>query len=136
MNISIKKIQHIGIPVTNLERSEIFYKSLGFENVMSSSFEYNGGKGEVAMMKSGEVIVEIYQMPEKELEEIRQRKNGHIDHIAFDVEDIMVVFDKLKTADFIVLEPEPVFLPFWEKGCKYFNILGPDGERIEFNQIL
>jgi len=21
-------------------------------------------------------------------------------------------------------------------GCKYFNILGPDGERLEFNQIL
>jgi lactoylglutathione lyase len=27
-------------------------------------------------------------------------------------------------------------LAFWSKGCKYFNILGPDGERLEFNQIL
>jgi lactoylglutathione lyase len=27
-------------------------------------------------------------------------------------------------------------LPFWKNGCKYFNITGPDGERLEFNQIL
>ena len=24
----------------------------------------------------------------------------------------------------------------WKNGCKYFNVLGPDGERLEFNQIL
>jgi hypothetical protein len=35
-----------------------------------------------------------------------------------------------------VLENEPVFLAFWVKGCKYFNTSGPDGERLEFNQIL
>jgi len=29
-----------------------------------------------------------------------------------------------------------VYLPFWEKGCKYFYILGPDGERLEFCEIL
>jgi lactoylglutathione lyase len=34
------------------------------------------------------------------------------------------------------MEDKPVFLPFWKKGCKYFNILDPDGERLEFNQIL
>ena len=28
------------------------------------------------------------------------------------------------------------FLNFWEKGCKYFYILGPDHERLEFCQIL
>ena len=29
-----------------------------------------------------------------------------------------------------------VFLPFWKNGCNYLNITGPDGERLEFNQIL
>ena len=27
-------------------------------------------------------------------------------------------------------------LSFWKNGCNYFNITGPDGERLEFNQIL
>ena len=39
-------------------------------------------------------------------------------------------------AGFKVIEEAPVFLPFWKNGCKYFNITGPDGERLEFNQIL
>ncbi|MES2519344.1 MAG: VOC family protein [Bacteroidota bacterium] len=134
--MNIKKIQHIGIPVTNLERSESFYKRLGFEDIMSSTFEHNKEKGNVKMMKSGEVILEIYQMPESELTEIRQRKNGHIDHVAFDVDDIDKTFESLKKANFTILEPQPVFLPFWKNGCKYFNIVGPDGERLEFNQIL
>ena len=67
---------------------------------------------------------------------IRQRKDGHVDHVAFDVEDIDVAFETLTNAGFNVLEEHPVFLPFWKNGCKYFNITGPDGERLEFNQIL
>ncbi|WP_428663606.1 VOC family protein [Runella sp.] len=136
MNLSLTRIQHIGIPVTDLTRSIGFYERLGFENVMSSSFTHNGDQGQVAMMQSGEIIVEIYQMPESALAEIRQRKDGHVDHVAFDVEDIDAVFQTLKAADFNVLEEAPVFLPFWKNGCKYFNIAGPDGERLEFNQIL
>ena len=136
MALKISKIQHVGIPVTNLERSETFYESLGFENVMRSTFTHNNEEGRVSMMKSGDVIVEIYQMPETELREIRNRKNGHIDHIAFDVEDIDAVFHELKSKGFQIDEPAPVFLPFWKNGCKYFNLIGIDGERLEFNQIL
>ncbi|WP_340202071.1 VOC family protein [Ascidiimonas sp. W6] len=136
MNIAIKKIQHVGIPTIDLEKSKEFYKSIGFEKVMSSSFEYNGEKGEVVMMKSGEVLIEIYRLPDSELPEIKKRTAGSIDHIAFDVEDVDHVFDNLKQRQFNILENEPVSLPFWKNGCRYFNILGPNGERIEFNQIL
>ena len=136
MNLTISHLQHIGIPVSDLTVSEAFYKKLGFEKVMESSFEHQGAKGQVVMMQKKEIIVEIYQMPEHALEEIRSRKNGHIDHIAFDVPDIDEAFLELKRASFHVLEDAPVFLPFWKNGCKYFNILGPDGERLEFNQIL
>ena len=88
------------------------------------------------MMKLDEMIIELYQMPEAELKEIRERGNGHIDHIAFDVDDIDSVFKEIKSASFNILEEQQVFLSFWKKGCKYFNITGPDGERLEFNQIL
>ncbi len=136
MNLKLNHIQHIGIPVTDIKRSESFYEKLGFKNVMSSTFEFNGGKGSVAMMKLNEMIIELYQMPESELAEIKNRQNGHIDHIAFDVDDIDKTFEELKKASFNILEEKTVFLSFWEKGCKYFNITGPDGERLEFNQII
>ena len=75
-------------------------------------------------------------MPEAELVNVRQRKDGRIDHIAFDVDDINETFDLLKNEGFSIIEEQPVFLNFWVKGCKYFYILGPDGERLEFCQIL
>jgi lactoylglutathione lyase len=136
MNIKINHLQHVGIPVSNIIVSEEFYNKLGFKNVMAAGFDFNGGKGKVAMMQQGKMIVEIYQMPAPELAEIRSRKNGHIDHIAFDVTDIDEAFNEIKSAGFSVIETAPVFLSFWKNGCKYFNITGPDGERLEFNQIL
>ena len=136
MDIKINSLQHVGIPVTDLKRSILFYERLGFSNVMSAEFNYNNNKGNVAMMKLHEMIIELYQMPEKELAEIRSRKNGHIDHIAFDVDDIEKTFLTLKEHAFDIIETEPLFLSFWQKGCRYFNILGPDDERLEFNQIL
>lgn len=136
MNFKINQLQHVGIPVTDLNASETFYNTLGFKNVMVSDFDFNGSKGKVAMMQQGDMIIEIYQMPESELAEVRNRKNGHIDHIAFNVADIEEAYNELKLAGFAIIEKAPVFLPFWKNGCKYFNITGPDGERLEFNQIL
>ena len=136
MKFNINHLQHIGIPVTDLKRSETFYEQLGFRNVMDAGFDYKGGKGRVAMMQHGNLVIEIYQMPPEELAAIKNRKDGHVDHIAFDVDDIDLAFAELKKASFHILEEEPVFLPFWENGCRYFNITGPDGERLEFNQIV
>lgn len=136
MDLKINRLQHIGLPVTDLAVSQKFYESLGFMNVMSSTFNYKGGTGNVAMMKLGSIVIELYQMPEPELNEIRKRADGRIDHIAFDVDDIEQTYDSLKSAGFSIIENEPVYLAFWEKGCKYFNILGPGGERLEFCQIL
>lgn len=136
MDLKLNFIQHVGLPVTNLETSEAFYRRLGFANVMASGFDYKGGLGSVAMMRRGGMILELYQMPEAQLQEIRGRKDGYIDHIAFDVDSIDEAFAALKSEAFSIVEDAPVFLPFWNKGCKYFNVLGPDGERLEFNQIL
>jgi lactoylglutathione lyase len=132
----IHKIQHIGIPAHNLEISIPFYERLGFENVMESPFEFDGGYGTCVMMKNHEVIVELYQMPDKQLAEIKQRENGHVDHFAIDVSDVDVAFDTLKKAGFEILESTPTFLPFWKNGTRFFNVKGPSGETIEFNQIL
>ena len=103
---------------------------------MESPFEFDGGYGTCVMMKNHEVIVELYQMPEKQLAEIKQRKNGHVDHFAIDVSDVDLAFDTLKKAGFEILEATPTFLPFWKNGTRFFNVKGPSGETIEFNQIL
>ncbi len=134
--LKINHIQHIGIPVTDINTSVSFYNRLGFNNVMEAPFDQNGEKGNCIMMQRGSMNVELYQLPESGLQEIRSRKNGHIDHVAFDVSDIDETFNYIKQEGFNILEDKPVFLQFWKNGCKYFNITGPDGERLEFNQVL
>jgi catechol 2,3-dioxygenase-like lactoylglutathione lyase family enzyme len=136
INLKINAIQHIGIPVTNLGASQLFYSRLGFSNVMEAPFNDNGGTGTCVMMQRDNMIMELYQLPEAGLAQIRSRSNGHVDHVAFDVSDIDETFKVISDAGFNVLEPQPVFLQFWKNGCKYFNITGPDGERLEFNQVL
>lgn len=132
----INHLQHIGIPVSDIVVSEAFYGRFGFNKVMESTFIEDGESGTCIMLKNKNIILELYQLPEKKLNEIRERKDGHIDHITFDVDHIDKAFNALKSASFQVIEEKPVFLPFWANGCKYFNMLGPDGERLEFNQIL
>lgn len=134
--IKINKLQHVGIPVRDMRVALSFYQGLGFEETMQSPFELDGDTGTCVMMKHGEIIIELYQLPEKFLPAIGARMDGHIDHIAFDVQDIDQVYATLKSAGYAIFEPAPVWLPFWKNGCKYFNIAGPNGERLEFNEIL
>ena len=136
ITIPINSLHHTGIPVTNMQVSEAFYKRLSFENVMQAGFVHDGKPGTCIMIKRESIIIELYQMPEPVLQEIRSRGNGHIDHIAFDVSDIDETFALVKAAGFNIIEDAPVFLQFWEKGTRFFNIAGPDGERLEFNQVL
>ena len=136
LDSNFNDIQHIGIPVTDLENSKCFYEKLGFKDVMSKTFPHNGQLGNAMMMKRSQTVVELYQFPESELDEIHALKDGRINHVAFGVSDIDEAFNELKGAGFNIVEDSPVFLDFWEKGCKYFNVLGPEGERLEFNQIL
>lgn len=135
-NLVINSLQHVGIPVTDIGASKLFYNRLGFSAVMEAPFLHEKEQGNCCMMKRGSIIIELYQMPQKVLAEIRSKSDGHIDHIAFDVPDIDEAFSVLKSTGFHIMEQSPVFLQFWQRGCKYFNITGPDGERLEFNQVL
>jgi lactoylglutathione lyase len=144
MNVSpflqnnFKGFQHLGIPVTNLQLSVDFYSRLGFRRILVSHVDVPEVNDRilVAMMEQKGAVVELYQVTRNEIEELRSRKDGHIDHMAFDVADVEKAFAELTAAGFEIIEEKPVFLNFWDRGCKYFAIRGPDGEKLEFNQIL
>jgi lactoylglutathione lyase len=126
-------LQHIGLPVTNIDHSREFYQQFGFQEVMAKEFSFGSGLAQVSMMERAGVILELYQLPGAE----RAAKGGPVDHIAFSVDDIDQAFAELKAAGMEIIEENaPMRLEFWERGCKFFTIRGPDGEKLEFNQIL
>jgi len=87
---NIKGLQHLGLPVSNLENSVNFYASLGFRRIMTSSVEVpeENDAIQVAMMEQNGVIIELYQVTRKEMDGLKNRKDGPVDHIAFDVKDV------------------------------------------------
>ena len=134
---NLKGLQHLGLPVTDLERSKAFYSQLGFVEAMRTDLTRETGVIHVSMMEHDGFTIELYQLPEVERQEIAKRTDGHIDHIALDVMDIDQAYTEICAAGMEVLEENaPVYLPFWERGVRYFTVRGPDGEKVEFNQIL
>ncbi len=135
---NFKGIRHLGIPVTNLENSVRFYTGLGFRKIHAAVVEVpeENDRELVAFMEQKGIVIELYQVTLRASQELRTRKDGHVDHIAFDVADVEKAFEDLRAASYEMVHDEPVFLKFWEQGCKYFAIRGPDGEKLEFNQIL
>jgi lactoylglutathione lyase len=134
---NLQGLQHLGIPVTNLERSKDFYAQLGFIEAMRTDIQPQTEVIRVAMMQHENFTIELYQLGQEDLQEIAKRADGHIDHVALNVLDIEQAYLEIKAAGLEILEDNaPVFLPFWEFGVKYFTVRGPDGEKIEFNQIL
>ena len=134
LSARITGFQHLGVPVMDLQRSKMFYLRLGFREVMATTLSTPDGEIHVAMLEVAGFVLKLYQLPGTLGAEIGTRGHGHIDHFALNVDDIQQVWATVKAADIAPLENAPVFLPFWEKGVYYFNIFGPDGERVEFNQ--
>jgi lactoylglutathione lyase len=133
----IRGIQHLGIPVTRIDRSSLFYQRLGFTVEFSTTLKETDGNTRVAMLRNGNLTIELYEQPEERTREVTGRSDGHIDHVALDVMDINAALREIKGMGLPTLEENaPVFLPFWEKGVKYFTVRGPDGEKVEFNQRL
>jgi catechol 2,3-dioxygenase-like lactoylglutathione lyase family enzyme len=134
---NLQGFQHLGLPVTDLERSKVFYKNLGFEEVMRTDLPAQDEATQVAMLRKDDFTIELYQLPDPERREIASRHDGHIDHIALNVLDIDKAYADIRAAGLEVLEEEaPKFLPFWTRGVRFFTVRGPDGEKLEFNQVL
>lgn len=130
MNIAdnIIGLQHIGIPTNDIEKTKDFYKKIGFKVIMET---YNAESDEkVAFLKIGDLVIETYENRQAVMQ------HGAIDHIALDVKDIDAAFLEVKKLGLILLQDEPIYLPFWENGIKYFIVEGINKEKIEFSQYL
>ena len=57
-------------------------------------------------------------------------------HLDLDVDDIESAWEEVRMAGLAPLEDAIQFLPFWENGVRFFNLLGPNGETVEFSQRL
>ena len=118
---------HLGMPTTCYDKTVEFYKGLGFTEEF---FLVCDDGGRIIFLKLKGLMMEIYESSSS------PGVAGAVDHIAIDVNDIEAVFEQIKAEGYTLLDDHICSMPFWANGEKYFTIQGPNGEKIEFVQIL
>lgn len=127
--IKNRKLGHIGLAVNDLEASVQWYQEvLGFQLI--GAFETPDGV-QARFLKSGNVVYEIYR-PLKAV-----AAPGKIDHICFESTDIEADYAYCLAQGYS-FEEEGIqkIDTFWANGVRYFKIMSPCSEPVEFCQIL
>lgn len=119
-------LQHIGLPTNDMAATQAFYEGLGFETV----YETVNGSEKVVFLRLGDLTIETYENGQAKLE------SGAIDHIAINTTDVEAAYRLAQDQGYEIVSNGIENLHFWENGVKFFIILGPNRERIEFNQYL
>lgn len=122
----IHGLQHIGLPSVRTDETVEFYEAIGF-TLKGRFFNPNNGTY-VRFMEKGGLVIEIYEAEEGE------KLLGAIDHIALDVEDLDALHAYAVEKGFNIVEEGS--LPFWDNGIRYFTVLGPNNEKVEFSEML
>ncbi len=104
----MRKIEHIGIAVKNLEQSIKNYTLiLGVPCYKREKVESENV--ETAFFLTGENKIELLEAthPDSAIAKFLDRKGEGIHHIAFDVEDIFKEMDRLKLEGYTLLNEQP-----------------------------
>ena len=104
----MKKIEHIGIAVKNLEESNtLFEKLFGQPPYKEETVASEGVK--TSFFKNGPNKIELLEATNAEspIAKFLEKKGEGIHHIAFDVENIYTEIERLKNEGFTVLNEIP-----------------------------
>ncbi|MEB2787142.1 methylmalonyl-CoA epimerase [Algoriphagus persicinus] len=104
----MRKIEHIGIAVRDLEKSNaLFAKLLGKGHFKTEEVE--GEKVSTSFFQVGETKVELLQATDENspIAKYLESRSEGVHHIAFDVEDILTEVKRLKDAGFEILNEMP-----------------------------
>jgi methylmalonyl-CoA/ethylmalonyl-CoA epimerase len=104
----MKKIEHIGIAVKNLEVSNlIFEKLLGAPAYKFEDVESEGVSTSFFSVGPNKIELLAATNPDSPIAKFIEKKGEGIHHIAFDVEDIVSEIERLKSEGFVVLNEVP-----------------------------
>ena len=102
------KIEHLGIAVKDLEKSNLLFKKLlGKHSYKQEKVEGEGVNTSIFLL--GDTKIELLEAtrPDSPISKFIDRKSEGIHHIAFEVEDIYREMERLKAEGFEILNEAP-----------------------------
>jgi lactoylglutathione lyase len=125
--MAIRKIEHVGIMVKDLQASIAFYQNvLGFDLLDQFAASPAVSLAFLGNKENGQVYVELVSR-----EGAAFPDEGKVNHLAFTVDDIKEEIDRLIELKVTFSSEEPLTLG---NGSKYIFFKGPDGESLELFQ--
>ena len=104
----MRKIEHIGIAVKNLQESNLLFEKLfGTPPYKEEEVESEGVKTSFFMNGPNKIELLEATNPNSPIAKFLEKKGEGVHHIAFDVKDINIEVDRLKAEGFIVLNETP-----------------------------
>ena len=104
----MRKIEHIGIAVKNLQDSNILFEKLfGASAYKEEEVASEGVKTSFFMNGPNKIELLEATNPESPIAKFIEKKGEGIHHIAFDVENIFDEIERLKKEGFVVLNEIP-----------------------------
>ncbi|SFF29883.1 methylmalonyl-CoA epimerase [Flavobacterium xueshanense] len=104
----MRKIEHIGIAVKDLEVSNVVFEKLfGAPAYKFEDVETEGVTTSFFMNGPNKIELLAATNPESPIAKFLEKKGEGVHHIAFDVEDIVSEIARLKKEGFIVLNETP-----------------------------
>ena len=104
----MRKIEHIGIAVKNLQESNLLFEKL-FGNPPYKEEEVESEGVKTSFFMNGPNKIELLEAtnPNSPIAKFLEKKGEGVHHIAFDVKDINIEVHRLKAEGFIVLNETP-----------------------------
>lgn len=129
--IKNRKLDHIGLPVNDIETAANWYREvLGFK-LIGDFVAPDGTK--CKFMKNGDIVYEIYQP----VGGVKEEVTGKIDHFSYQSTDIEKDYEFCKRQGYKIITNGIEEIPtFWNHGCRYFKIESPTGEAVEFCEVV
>ena len=104
----MKKIEHLGIAVANLQESITMFEKL-LNTTCYKTEEVVSEGVRTAFFQLGESKIELLEAtnPDSPIAKFIAKQSGGIHHVAFEVEDIESEMKRLKALDFILIQESP-----------------------------
>lgn len=126
--MAVRKIEHVGIMVKDLEPSIQFYTEIvGLEHTYTMT--HPNGVVRLAFLSfpnAKETEIELIEGVSGEF-----AQEGKVHHIAFTVDDVEAEFERIKGLNVPLRDQTITTLT---NGARYFFVYGPDEELVEFFQ--
>lgn len=132
MREHVKSLHHIGIPTRDMEATVKFYTDLGAEIYFDKMDQEAGAPIRVVIFDFCGIKIEAYER------KATAAQPGAIDHIAFEVADIEALYRKARDGGYRIFEDcaggvQPT--TYWPQDIRWFIVIGPNGEKVEFSEI-